>query len=68
MKVGDLISFKPGGYSDDDYSNPAIVLRRFEPGAHVPPMWVIWCEGYECIVDEENYDVVYLTSSLQSVS
>jgi len=67
VKVGDLISFKPGGYSDNDYSNPAIVLHRFEPTARatLPEMWVVWCEGFECLVDEENYDVVHLTSSLQ---
>ena len=64
MKPGDLISFKPEGYSDDDYSNPAIVLRRFEPDTE-PGIWIVWCEGFECLVDEENYDIVYLTSSLQ---
>ena len=70
MKVGDLISFKPEGYSDDDWSNPAIVLYRFEPTAQatLPEMWVAWCEGYECIIDYENYDVVHLTSSLQNRS
>ena len=67
MTVGDLISFKPKGFDADDYSNPAIVLNRFEPTARatLPEMWVVWCEGFECIVDEDNYDVIYLTSSLQ---
>jgi len=64
VRVGDLISFKPEGYSDDDYSNPAIVLRRFEP-VTAPDIWVVWCEGFECIIDYENYDIVHLTSSLQ---
>lgn len=65
MKPGDLISFKPSQfYSDDDYSNPAIVLYQFEPEV-APEMWVVWCEGFECIVDEDGYDIVYLTSSLQ---
>ena len=64
MKAGDLVSFKPVTFDDEDYSNPAIVLYQFEP-AVAPEMWVVWCEGYECIIDEENYDVIYLTSSLQ---
>ena len=64
MKAGDLISFKPQGYSDDDYSNPAIVLYQFEPKTD-PSIWVVWCEGYECMIIEESYDIVHLTSSLQ---
>ena len=65
MKVGDLISFKPQGYSDDDYSNPAIVLYQFEQST-APTIWVVWCEGYECMVVEEDFDIIHLTSSLQS--
>ena len=29
MRVGDLISFKPKSFSDDDWSNPSIVLDGF---------------------------------------
>ncbi len=71
MKVGDLISFKPIGFGLDDWSNPAIVLREWEPADPNPPpdctfnyaLWGVWVDGVECIVDEKNYDVLYLTSS-----
>ena len=59
MKVGDLISFKPIGFSDKDWSPPCIVIREFEPQA-LDNLWVVWCEGMDCIVDEINYDVAYL--------
>ena len=29
MRVGDLISFKPKSFGDDDWSNPCIVLDAF---------------------------------------
>ena len=71
MKVGDLISFKPVGFGLDDWSNPAIVLREWESADPNPPadctfnyaLWGVWVDGIECIVDEKNYDVMYLTSS-----
>ena len=64
MNKGDLISFKPEYSDHDDWSNPAIVLYQFHPESH-PEMWVVWCEGDMCVIDEENYDVAHLTSSLQ---
>ena len=30
MKVGDLISFKPKSFGDDDWSNPGIVLESYQ--------------------------------------
>ena len=64
MKKGDLISFKPVEHdSYDDWSNPAIVLRQCFP-TH-PQMWVVWCEGDKCVIDEDDYDVVHLTTSSQ---
>ena len=29
MKVGDLITFKPKSFGDDDWSNPGIVLDSY---------------------------------------
>ncbi len=71
MKVGDLISFKPIGFGLDDWSNPGVVLKEWEPADPNPPadctfnyaLWCVWVDGIECIVDEKNYDVMYLTSS-----
>jgi hypothetical protein len=71
LKVGDLISFKPIGFGLDDWSNPGVVLKEWEPVDPNPPddctfnyaLWCVWVDGIECIVDEKNYDVMYLTSS-----
>jgi hypothetical protein len=63
VQVGDLISFKPKYMHEDDWSNPGIVLRQFDN--QVYRMWIVWCEDKECIVDEDNYEVLYLTTSLQ---
>ena len=65
MKVGDLISFKPEGFGEDDWSNPCIVLRQWEHlDENKQPMWVCWCDGYEVVMDDTHYDVIKLTSSL----
>ena len=51
MKVGDLISFKPIGFGDDDWSNPGIVLREWEHlDRNKKPMWIVWCDGFEIIM------------------
>ncbi len=63
MKVGDLISFKPCGFNEDEWSNPCIVIREWEHlDANKQPLWVLWCDGYELIVDSKHYDVTYLTT------
>jgi hypothetical protein len=63
VKVGDLILFKPKGAPDDDWSNAAIVVREWEHlDKNKQPIWIAWCEGYECTVDSTNYDVTYLTT------
>ena len=61
MKVGDLISFKPIDFGNEDWSNPSIVLKEY-----VSPddgMFVIWCDGASFVIDNENYEISYLTSS-----
>ena len=64
MKVGDLISFRPTGFGDEDWSNPGIVVRQWEHlDKNKQPIWIVWCDGFECTVDPKNYDVVYLTGS-----
>ena len=67
MKVGDLISFKPKAFSDMDWSNPGIVLSKFETTGWPmkEDLWVIWIDGMEYIVNERNDEVMHLTSSLQ---
>jgi len=66
VKIGDLISFKPYGLDDRDWSPPCVVLREWEHlDQNKLPLWVIWCCGYEVILDNDNYEVVHLTSSSQ---
>ena len=70
MKVGDLISFKPKSFGDDDWSNAGIVLESFEKddtelGGWKDLLWVVWIDGGKYLVNERNDDVVCLTSSLQ---
>jgi len=68
VKVGDLISFKPKSFGDEDWSNPGIVLQSFEKddtelGGWKDLIWVVWVDGGKYMVNERNDDVMYLTSS-----
>jgi hypothetical protein len=65
VKVGDLITFKPIGFGKEDWSNPCIVLREWEGSATNPEdnLWIVWCDGIEAVVDNKNYEVMYLTTS-----
>ena len=69
MRIGDLISFKPKSFSDDDWSNPRIVLGGCmsddrKTGGHSDMIWIVWCDGSKHMVNERNDDIMYLTSSL----
>jgi hypothetical protein len=61
VKVGDLIAFKPIGFGKEDWSNPCIVLYQYE--APDDELWVVWVDGIRAVMDEYNYEVVYLTGS-----
>ena len=64
MNVGDLISFKPASSNLDEWSNPCIVVREWEHlDQNKQPIWVLWCDGYEVIVDAKYYEIMYLTTS-----
>ena len=70
MKVGDLISFKPKTFSDDDWSNPGIVLDSYvhdgrQSGGWLDEIWIVWIDNGRYMVNLRNDDVVYLTSTLQ---
>ncbi len=70
MRVGDLISFKPKSFGDDDWSNPSIVLDAFinddrRGGGFRDTIWVVWCDGGRYMVNPRNDDIMYLTSSSQ---
>ena len=67
MKVGDLISFKPKSFGDDDWSNPGIVLQSYEKddtelGGWKDLLWVVWIDGGKYLVNERNDDVTCLTT------
>ena len=61
MKVGDLISFKPINFGLEDWSNPCIVVRQYESPDE--GLWIVWCDGVSCVIDDENYEVMYLTTT-----
>ena len=61
MKVGDLISFKPLDFGLEDWSNPSIVMYEYESPNE--GLWTIWCDGVFRVIDDENYDISYLTCS-----
>ena len=61
MQVGDLISFKPIDFGLQEWSNPSIVLEEYPPPDK--GLWVIWEDGDKIVIDEENYEIVFLTSS-----
>jgi len=68
VKVGDLISFKPKSFGDDDWSNPGIVLDSYEAddrqaGGWNDLIWIVWIDNGKYMVNERNDDVTYLTSS-----
>ena len=68
MRVGDLISFKPKSFGDDDWSNPCIVLDCFvnddrRGGGFRDIIWVVWCDGGRYMVNQRSDDVLYLTSA-----
>ena len=66
MKVGDLISFMPIGFGNEDWSNPSIVLEQYE--APDEELWVVWVDDVKCVVDETNYEVVYLDKEVLNES
>ena len=61
MKVGDLISFKPINFGNEGWSNPSIVVQEYP--APDCGLWIVWCDGVSCVIDNENYEVMYLTGS-----
>ncbi len=66
MKVGDLISFKPKSFGEDDWSNPGIIIdsyitKGFEEREE--EIWIVWINGHKCLVNERVDDVTIITGS-----
>ena len=62
LKVGDLISFKPVGFGNEDWSNPGIVLEQYV--APDEELWVVWIDGMNCVIhNNEHYEIMHLTTS-----
>ena len=59
MKAGDLISFKPIDFGLEDWSNPSIGVGEYP--APDCGLWYIWCDGVYCVIDDQNYEIAYLT-------
>jgi hypothetical protein len=68
VRIGDLISFKPKSFGEDDWSNPCIVLDAYvsddrRGGGWKDTIWVVWCNGGKFLVNPRLDDIIYLTSS-----
>ena len=62
MKVGYRISFQPIDFGLGDWANPCIVM--FEYDSPNKGLWSVWCDGVFCVIDDTNYEILHLTSSL----
>ena len=65
MKTGDLISFKPIDFGNEDWSNPCIVMSQYDSPNE--GLWSVWCDGIFCVIGDTNYEILYLTSSVREV-
>ena len=66
MKVGDLISFKPKSFGDDDWSNPGVIIDSYVSegsGETQEKVWIVWINGHKCLVNERVDDVMLITGS-----
>mgnify|MGYP001179752906 CR=1 FL=1 len=65
MKIGDLISFKPMSFSDEDWSNPGIVLDQYKSFDSVADdtIWIVWIDGSQYLVNERVDNILVLTGS-----
>ena len=61
MKLGDLISFKPIGFGNGEWSNPAILIEEY--ANPYSGLWVVFVEGDRFVIDDENYEIMHLTGS-----
>tara|TARA_B100000886_G_scaffold223907_1_gene155834 strand:+ start:549 stop:755 length:207 start_codon:yes stop_codon:yes gene_type:complete len=64
VKIGDLISFKPKSFGDDDWSNPGIVLDSYVSTGidedKKEEIWVVWINGHKCLVNQRIDDVIVI--------
>ena len=65
IKPGDLISFRPDGWENDEWSEPAIVVKRYENVE--PAVWRVWVwpDREEFVINEDDHEIVLLTSYKQ---
>ena len=64
MRVGDLISFKPKSFGDDDWSNPGIIIDSYISKSFNmkdEEIWIVWINGHKCLVNERVDDVIIIT-------
>jgi hypothetical protein len=67
VKIGDLVSFKPKSFSNEDWSNPGIVLDSYISTGidkNNEEVWVVWINGHKCLVNERVDDVIIIGSEL----
>tara|TARA_B100000989_G_C19459888_1_gene435738 strand:- start:231 stop:428 length:198 start_codon:yes stop_codon:yes gene_type:complete len=65
VKIGDLISFKPKSFGDEDWSNPGIIIDSYvSKGFEFDDfLWVVWIDGSEYLVNDRVDDIIIFASS-----
>ena len=61
MRLGDLISYKPIDFGNEQWSNPSILVEQCP--APNEGLFVVYDSGEKFYIDDENYEIVILTSS-----
>ena len=66
MKIGDLVKFRlryATNLDDADYywSGPALVIGQYPTDSQYL-LWIVWCTGLRCVIDEHNYEVEFLSA------
>ena len=60
------VQWNDGNFGLEEWSNPGIVLEGYEPPND--GLWVVWVDDVKCVVDETNYEVVYLDKEVLNES
>tara|TARA_Y100000592_G_scaffold94092_1_gene158325 strand:- start:2122 stop:2322 length:201 start_codon:yes stop_codon:yes gene_type:complete len=66
VRLGELISYKPIGFGREEWSNPSIVVEQCP--APNEGLIVVYDSGEKFYIDDENYEIVILTSSSLAIT
>lgn len=68
MRVGDLISFRLTGGTDEDWSEPAIVLKTFlsknkEDYPHTQKGVIVWCGTDKYFISSDWFEILDISTT-----